>query len=327
MKLRNMHVFIEIAHAGSLSKAAGVLGIAQPALSQLVATIEHEMGTALFHRRSTGMELTMAGEMFLKYAKKITADFEQAKLDVKHANQVPAGEVTVVVAAAVANLLAPRLMLRAEALFPDLAITVKRAMSYPAAQMIREGQVDVGIVPGAKSMPNVTSELAYVDEMVFSGGAGTPLDQPGPISFAEACAAPLVLPSQGHLTHRTVDQVAFDRGLHLNLRTRQDSSMLLRKLLACGYAYTIMPRAGMMEGVQDGTLFIRRIPDLPLTRQMFVITSTDRPDTAAVRAVRALLWEGLEKLSADGIIPMLAPRDPAAADYPVSDPVIGQGAG
>lgn len=321
MKLRNLNIFIEIAHAGSLSKAAAGLGIAQPALSQLVANLEHQMGATLFHRRSTGMELTSAGEMLLKYAKKISADFEQAKLDVKHANDVPAGEVTVVIAAAVANQLAPELMMRAEAIFPDLKVTVHRAMSHPAAQMIRDGEVDVGIVPGAKSMQNVKAELAYIDEMVFSGGVGTPLDQPGPISFADACAAPLVLPSRGHLTHRTVDQVAFDRGLHLNLRTRQDSSMLLRKLLACGYGYTIMPRAGMMEGVQDGTLFIRQIPDLPLTRQMFVITSTDRPDTAAVRAVRALLWQGLERLSAEGIIPHLAPREPSPEDYPIPDDV------
>ncbi|MAU23375.1 MAG: hypothetical protein CMH13_23030 [Martelella sp.] len=317
MKLKNLNTFIEIAQAGSLSKAAGSLGIAQPALSQLVANLEHQLGATLFHRRTTGMELTPAGEMFLKYAKKISSDLEQARLDVKHASQVPAGEVSVVIAAAIANLLAPELMMRAEALFPDVKITVRRAMSYPAAQLIREGQVDVGIVPGAKSMSNVKAELAYIDEMIFAGGIGTPLDQPGPISFAEACRAPLVLPSQGHLTHRTIDQVAFDRGLHLNLRTRQDSSSLLRKLLACGYAYTIMPRAGMLEGVREGKLFIRQIPDLPLTRQMFVITSTDRPNSAAVRAVRTLLWQQLERLSAEGIVPSLVPREPSPNDYPI----------
>lgn len=319
MKLRNLSVFIEIAQAGSLSKAAGALGVAQPALSQTVANIEREMGASLFHRRSTGMTLTSAGEIFLAYAKRISADFDQAKLDVKYANEVPAGEVTVVLAASVANMIAPDLMMKAASIFPDLMINVKRAMSYPAAQMIREGQVDVGIVPGAKSMLNVRAELAYIDEMVFAGGVGSPLDQPGPIDFVEACRAPLVLPSQGHLTHRTVDQVAFDRGLHLNLRTRQDSSTLLRKLLTSGFAYTILPRAGMIEGVRDGTLFIRRIPDLPLSRQMFVITSADRPNTAAVRAVRTLLWQGLERLSADGIIPLLAPRDPALDDYPIPD--------
>lgn len=317
MKLRNLTIFIEIAHAGSLSKAAGSLGIAQPALSQLVANLEHAMGARLFHRRTTGMELTPAGEMLLKYAKKISADFEQARLDVKQASQVPTGEVSVVIAAAIANLLAPELMIRAEALFPEVRITVRRAMSYPAAQMIREGLVDVGIVPGAKSMPNVKAELAYIDDMIFAGGAGMPLDRPEPIEFAEACRAPLVLPSQGHLTHRTIDQLAFDRGLHLNLRTRQDSSSLLRKLLACGYAYTIMPRAGMLEGVREGKLFIRQIPDLPLTRQMFVITSTDRPSSAAVRAVRTLLWQQLERLNVEGFVPQLAPREPSPDDYPI----------
>jgi len=319
MKLRNLSAFVEIAHAGSLSRAAVTLGVAQPALSQLVANIEHEMGAALFHRRTTGMELTAAGEMFLKYAKKITADFEQARTDVRHASQTPTGEVVVVIAAALANFIAPPVMMRCERLFPDVRITVRRAMSYPAAQMIRAGEVDVGIVPGASSLANVRAELAYVDEMVFSGAVGMPLDLPGPIDFAEACAAPLILPSKGHLSHRTIEQVAFDRGLAVNLKTRQDSSMLLRKLLACGYGYTILPKVGMIEMEREGILFTRPISDLILARQMFMITSTDRPDTVAVRAVRALLWRELERLSLTGIVPPLAPRDASPDDYRLPD--------
>ena len=317
MKLRSLKIFVEIAQAGSLSQAARTLSIAQPALSQLVANLEHEMGATLFHRRATGMELTSAGEMFLKYAKRISADFDQARIDVKHANEVPAGEVVVVIAAAIGNMIAPNLMLRAEELFPDMRITVKRVMSYPAAQLIRNGEVDVGIVPGAVSLPNVRAELAYVDDMVFAGAVGMPLDQPGPIDLAEACSAPLILPSKGHLSHRTVEQVAFDRGLEVNIRTRQDSSMLLRKLLDCGYGYTILPRAGMMEGVREGRLFVRPISDLTMVRQMYVVTNADRPNPAAIRAIRTMLWQELERLSAEGYVPLIAPRETSPDDYPV----------
>ena len=79
-----------------------------------------------------------------------------------------------------------------------------------------------------------------------------------------------------------------------------------------------MPRAGMLEGVREGKLFIRQIPDLPLTRQMFVITSTDRPNSAAVRAVRTLLWQQLARLNAEGFIPALMPRESTPDDYPIT---------
>ena len=61
MTLSQLRYFLAAAQAGSLSRAAGQIRVAQPALSQQVAALESEFGQALFLRHPRGVTLTEAG--------------------------------------------------------------------------------------------------------------------------------------------------------------------------------------------------------------------------------------------------------------------------
>ena len=62
LKLRDLHVLDAVAEAGSMAKAAPRLGMSQPAVSRVVAELEHLLGVPLFDRTATGVELTRFGE-------------------------------------------------------------------------------------------------------------------------------------------------------------------------------------------------------------------------------------------------------------------------
>ena len=58
LKFRDLHILDTVAEAGSMAKAAPRLGMSQPAVSRVVADMEHLLGVPLFDRTSTGVELT-----------------------------------------------------------------------------------------------------------------------------------------------------------------------------------------------------------------------------------------------------------------------------
>ena len=60
MDLRALESFLAVAREGQMTRAAGVMGRTQPALSGQLARLESEIGTTLFHRTPKGMELTEA---------------------------------------------------------------------------------------------------------------------------------------------------------------------------------------------------------------------------------------------------------------------------
>lgn len=78
MDLRHVRYAITIARAGSLRRAAAILRIAQPTLSEQLRALEKEVGVELFSRSSSGVRLTEAGEVFLAQATVAVEAFERA---------------------------------------------------------------------------------------------------------------------------------------------------------------------------------------------------------------------------------------------------------
>lgn len=77
MTLTQLRYAIEVAEAGSISKAAANLFVAQPSLSKAISELEHEMGITIFGRSRRGVETTEEGTRFLSYARQV---IEQADL-------------------------------------------------------------------------------------------------------------------------------------------------------------------------------------------------------------------------------------------------------
>ena len=65
LRLRDLHVFFTVVEWGSLAKAAAHLRVSQPAVSQLIADLEHALGARLFDRSPRGVVPTLYGRALL----------------------------------------------------------------------------------------------------------------------------------------------------------------------------------------------------------------------------------------------------------------------
>ena len=66
LRFRDLHVFFTVANTGSMTKAATVLGVSAPTVSEVIADLEHALGVRLLDRGSRGITPTVYGEAFLK---------------------------------------------------------------------------------------------------------------------------------------------------------------------------------------------------------------------------------------------------------------------
>ena len=80
LKLRDLHVFSTVIHRGSMAKAADHLGVSQPAVSEIIADLEHALGVRLLDRSSRGVEATPYGQALLKRS---IAAFDELKQGIR----------------------------------------------------------------------------------------------------------------------------------------------------------------------------------------------------------------------------------------------------
>ena len=76
MNIIHLKYVVEVANTGSINKAAEKLLMAQPNLSRSIKELEADLGITIFDRSSKGMSLTIEGEEFIGYAKKILSQIE-----------------------------------------------------------------------------------------------------------------------------------------------------------------------------------------------------------------------------------------------------------
>lgn len=145
MELRHLKYFAAIVRAGSFSKAADVLGIAQPALSRRIKDLEDQLGFPLFERLPNGVRPSPQGELFLTQAQQILSAVDRA---LARAGDIAKGQAGTLNLGMVNP--APDLPVVAEALsafkaaFKDVVVNIRTVASEIQLELIRDGQLDIG---------------------------------------------------------------------------------------------------------------------------------------------------------------------------------------
>src|SRR6266542_1421725 len=79
MERRYLEYFVAIVDHGGFTAASQALHVAQPSLSQVIKTLERELGVELFQRLRTGSRLTSAGEALIGPARQVLREFDSAR--------------------------------------------------------------------------------------------------------------------------------------------------------------------------------------------------------------------------------------------------------
>ena len=95
MELRVLKYYLTLCNVGSITAAADVLKITQPALSKQLMELEKEVGQKLFERGSRKITLTEAGEFLRKRAQEIVTLSERTLVDIPKANEDVTGELRI----------------------------------------------------------------------------------------------------------------------------------------------------------------------------------------------------------------------------------------
>lgn len=301
---RQLRYFLEIAKTGSLSAAAVSLHIAQPALSQHIASMEEELGAPLLERHARGVRVTAEGKRLLDRAESILYQLSELKIGIRAPSGRPSGSVRLCVAGALATALAAPLYRYVDEHLPEVRLLLSTGMSAEVRSALEARQVEIALMPNAFELPNLVVQPLYKETFFLCGLARLFDGASGPIRFADIGTRPLVAPDRDHDLRRLIERTAVAHGCALNVRYELNSPELSLALIRDGLAFAIMPQNFNMNLQQRGARQVRccEIVEPGIIRIQSIVYFADYPLHSAAEAVLRAVTAVVRRLITDGTV-------------------------
>jgi LysR family nitrogen assimilation transcriptional regulator len=301
MDIRRFKSFITIVDSGSITRAADILHLAQPALSQQLAALEDHFGQKLLIRSQQGVTMTDAGHAVYRHAQIILRQMEQAQADAAAAGNSLGGRVSVgLVPFSSAATLSGELLAETRKRHPGILLHLTESVGQTYSQMIMNGKLEMALIHGIGPIKGVRFEPILNEEFHLVAHRDFAIEADSrPVPVAALDGLPMLLPPTYNFVRRAVD-IAFTRS-RVNLKVVAEIEVVrtLTKAVAAGLGATIMPRAIAERIVAEaGEPLVCRVVTPRIEETLSLCVADQGSMSEPAFAVRDILIEIAERLKA-----------------------------
>ena len=214
LRLDDLDYFLAVAAHGKVRRAAAVLGVSQPAVTQGLQRLERELGFPLFIRSARGMELTRVAEQFRKRAKTLRSGLDEA---IKEAADRHLGEMGVL-RIGVSPLYVQRLLMPAALELrrqrPASRLSMMLNLNDVLIRALRSGDIDIAINALPALVPEDLQALPLIeDDLFLVAREGHPLLRRPRLKLSDLADAEWLLPGPDVAVRRTIETRFLQAGL------------------------------------------------------------------------------------------------------------------
>ncbi len=205
MELFQLRYFVALADVLHFTKAAEACFVTQSGLSQQIKKLEEELAMALFLRIGKKVQLTEAGSVFLKHAKRILEDVESGKQAIDDLSNLIGGELRIGVTYIFGLLVLPVVELFANK-YPDLKIIVEYGATEPLQEKLLKNELDLVLVISNYEIELPMQKIPlFTSKLVMAVSKTNDMAKMKSISFKKLQDIPLILPSKGFNSREFLD--------------------------------------------------------------------------------------------------------------------------
>ncbi len=287
MDLRQLKYFVGIVDAGSFSKAAERLWIAQPSLSQVISGLEADLKKQLLVRSPRGVVPTEAGKVLYRHARTMLRQMEQAKEEIKQGCLSESGPVAVGMPTTVASVLAVPLLRRIRQRYPGIRLQIFESFSGYLSELLANSRLDLALLFRDSESRGVSLQPLFDEDLCVLGNVGLE-DLSARAACPIRCLAglPLALPSSSQGLRLLVERTFTTADIELNVVADIDSLPTLISIAREGMACTILPQSALALLPKRSWPVIRRLSEPGIQRPASICWSNALPKNAAMIAVR-----------------------------------------
>lgn len=217
LNLRSWGHFLAIAEAGSFTRAALQLRVAQPVLSREMAELERQLGAKLFHRHARGIKLSAVGDQFRARAKDILTQIKDIPHGLADANEEPVGTLSVGMPPSMGGFITGEAVKMYRARHPASRLNLSLLAGEECYERLVERHLDLAVIASRRGQRGVDLAPLLTDDIGVYGAHRLLEGIPDIISAAELGRLPLMLAPAPSLIHDLLSTELTRKGLRLNI--------------------------------------------------------------------------------------------------------------
>jgi DNA-binding transcriptional LysR family regulator len=286
-----LKVLKEVAYRGSFSAAATALSYTQSAVSQQIAALEAEAGTALLERHPRGVSLTAAGQTLVAHAEGILARLDAAEASLSAIAGLRGGRLRVASFPTAGATLMPLAIAEFRACYPQVELTLAEGEPEAIVARLRAGELDLALLFefAGESLPerDIARTDLLEDPMYLALPRTHPLAAKERLRLADLAAEAWVQTSSSSPCARHVVRSCHAAGFEPNVAFESDDYQTVQGLVAAGVGVALIPELALSVVRED--VAIRALSPAPPLRQVIAATPHGARMVAAAPAMLGIL--------------------------------------
>jgi DNA-binding transcriptional LysR family regulator len=286
LKLRDLNIFLAVVKERSMSKAAAILAISQPAVSKSIADMEHTLGAPLLDRTPQGIEPTPYGQALIRRGLAVFDELRQSVRDIETLLDPATGEARIGSTAPQAAGIVPAIMDRLSGRHPRLSFQM---MDGDVADLLhRLRSRDLDLVIGRSLTPitddDIDSQVLLDDRLLVVTGARNRWNGRRKIRLIDLMDEPWVLPSYDSVAGRLISETFHALNFKPPVpRVTSHSFPATQFLLSTGRFLCLLPETTVRLSAKHAPLKVLPVELPALSRPILMMTLKNRTLSPATK--------------------------------------------
>jgi DNA-binding transcriptional LysR family regulator len=276
INLNHLFYFYEVARRGSFTRASRDLLVAQSALSVQIKALELSLGTPLFDRRRSGVELTEAGQRAYSAAERIFTDVDQLIADLSQTGRQVSGGVNVGTVNSIGMYQLPDVLSEFRKKFPDVRVRVDFRESEGVMDQLFQGKSDIAIVPWQRAYSDLNAVPLARHKMFLVAPADHPLAALERVSPHDLEKHPFVGYHEGMHTRSMIDALFKRMSINVEYAIESSNSATIKQMVLAGMGIAFLPEIAVSAELRRGLLVRLDVPPLMMHQDVTLYTRKNR---------------------------------------------------
>jgi DNA-binding transcriptional LysR family regulator len=273
---RSLKIFYEVATKLNMTEAAGNLFLSQPAVSQTIRDLETEYKVRFFDRIGKRLYLTLEGEHFYQYVRRILNLLDECSQTLKEINGSNQGRLKIGASATIGTYILTGVIGKFRKLYPAVEVAISIENTRMIAGMILENKVDFALVEGLIDSEEIITEPFCEDELVFIVPPDHPWAQVDYPDRKMLAPEKLIMREQGSGTREIIESVLRSRGVDYQVGLELGNIEAIKKAVQAGLGISCLSERCIRQEVEDQRIKIIHFKDLRIMRRLKLIYHQDK---------------------------------------------------